>query len=135
MQAQSRSRSRGRSRRRSNSRNRHVRQRNHSHSSRRSSSSRGRHHHVRNARSRSRRHKSRSRQRERPRTIPSNQLPIFDPEEGASRQFCDHLKRLTKMHGESSVIAALPSLFTKGRAKAWFASNTMDSEEISSIDG
>ena len=123
--SRSRSRSRGRSRRRNNSRR-----------SRRRSGS-----HTRSSRSRSRsRSKRRSRSRgriikDRLRTIPANQLPTFEPEEGATKQFCDHLKRLAKMHGENSVIAALPSVFMKGRAKAWFASNTMDSEQMSSVDG
>ena len=129
--SRSRSRSRGRSRRRNNSR--HSRRRSHSHSrSSRSGKSRSR------SRSRSRWRRSRSRGRiikDRPRTIPANQLPTFEPEEGATKQFCDHLKRLAKMHGENSVIAALLSVFTKGRAKAWFASNTMDSDQMSSVDG
>jgi len=124
--SRSRSRSRGRSRRRNNYR----RHRSSSHSGRSKSRSR--------SRSRSRRRRSRSRGRiikDRPRTIPANQLPTFEPDEGATKQFCDHLKRLAKMHGENSVIAALPSVFTKGRAKAWFASNTMDSDQMSSVDG
>jgi len=132
----SRSRSRGRSRRRNNSRrrsnSRRRRSRSHSRSSRSRSYSRSR------SRSRSRRRRSRSKGRvikDRPRTIPPNQLPIFDPDEGATKQFCDHLKRLAKLHGENSVIAALPSVFTKGRAKAWFASNTMDEDQMSSVDG
>jgi len=77
----------------------------------------------------------RSKKWERPKTIPANQLPIFDPDEGASKQFCNHLKRLKSMHGESSVVAAIPSLFKDSRSMAWFSSHTMSSSEMSTLKG
>jgi hypothetical protein len=61
--------------------------------------------------------------------IPFNILVDFNPDLGATNHYCETLRRLAGMFGETSVIAAIPTTFT-GRATTWFASHTMDRNKM-----
>ena len=56
--------------------------------------------------------------------IPSDILLPLDPEKGATNLYCKNLKRLVDIYGEPSVLTAIPKTL-KGRAKDWFAANTL----------
>jgi len=73
--------------------------------------------------------------RDKPRTIPSHALPAFDPNEGATHQFCKQLRTLRIMYGENSVIAAIPGLFKDKLSQAWFASNSMSRSQMMTVEG
>jgi hypothetical protein len=56
--------------------------------------------------------------------IPSDILQPLDPDKGATNFYCKNLERLVDIYGEPSVLAAIPKTL-KGRAKDWFAANTL----------
>jgi hypothetical protein len=56
--------------------------------------------------------------------IPSDILQPLDPEKGATNLYCKNLERLVDIYGEPFVLAAIPKTL-KGRAKDWFAANTL----------
>src|SRR5438045_5665818 len=56
--------------------------------------------------------------------IPSDILQPLDPVKGATNLYCKNLERLVDIYGEPSVLAAIPKTL-KGRAKDWFAANTL----------
>jgi hypothetical protein len=58
------------------------------------------------------------------RKVPSDILQLLDPDKGATNFNCKNLERLVDIYGEPSVLAAIPKTL-KGRAKDWFAANTL----------
>ena len=66
--------------------------------------------------------------------IPADVLLDFNPDDGATTAYCENLRRLSNMYGESSIIAAIPQTL-KGRALDWFNANTMDKAQMRTVNG
>src|SRR5437667_10798693 len=66
--------------------------------------------------------------------MPAEILVPSDPTQGATSRYCDNLRRLVRLYGEPSVIAAIPSTF-EGRAMDWFNSNTMSLDAMETVEG